>query len=291
MEKSLIKLILILHLIMISIFSEIINLEGNIPYGVDSKILEKEYRRIYKTLSSVQNIDTSELTIEYYKLSDERAGRPTLPEWGGGGAIGNDLIIIPTDLKPFYRKNNSVTISHEITHIVINRIRSNVHIPRFFHEGVAMYLSGDISFGEQSTLSMSLFSQSLMPLISIDTVNRLSRKRAELAYAQSRLTVDYLVKTYDREILSLILDASKRMGDFEKGLIDELDLNIHQLDSLSKIHIAKTYSNLFWLIDSFVVWISILLLFFAAYILTVLRNRKKMKAMEEAERLEEEMQE
>lgn len=291
MKKIIKNLIIALHLLIISTYGGIISLEGDIPYGVNSKLLEKEYQRIFKTLSPDQMVDTSKLTVEYYKSNTKRVGRPTLPEWGGGGAAGKDLIIIPTDLKPFYKKNNSVTISHEIGHIVINRVSKSVHIPRFFHEGVAMYLSGDISFSEQSTLSMALFSQSLMPLKSIDSVNYLSRKRAELAYAQSRLTVDYLVKNYDREILSLILSASNRIGSFEGGLVDELDINIHQLDSLTKIHISKTYSNLFWLIDSFVVWISILLLFFSAYILTVLRNRKKMKAMEEAERLEEEMTE
>lgn len=280
-------LLLILLLSVVKIYSGNIVIKGPSPYGLKKEVFEKEYGRLYSTLNPGKDIDTSVVTVEYYKSHNELS-RPTLPEWGGGGAIGKNKIVIPIDKKAIYKKNSAVTISHELTHIAINRICDKVKVPRFFHEGVAMYLSGDISLNEQSALSMALFTQSLIPLLSIDSVNYFSQSRAQLAYAQSRLTVDYLVKNYDREVLSLILKSSIKNGDFEIGLKDELDISIHQLDSLSRSHIAQTYSNLFWIIDNYILWISILLLFLTAYILTIIRNRRKMKALEEADRLEEE---
>lgn len=280
--------ILLLFLIFIPISSEIINLRGIAPFG-NKELLEKEYKRLYSVLDINNKIDTSNLIITYYNSKTMDSGILSLPEWGGGGAIGKNQIIIPINKKPLYRSNSAVTLSHELAHIVISRICDSVKVPRFFHEGIAMHLSGDISFEEQGALSKALFTNSLMPLTSIDSVNSFSHNRAQLAYAQSRLTVDYLIKNYDREILPLLLISTKKSGDFEKGLLEELDITVNQLDSLSRLHIAQTYSNIFWILDHYIIWISILLLFLTAYILTLIRNRKKMKAMEEAERLEEEI--
>ncbi len=276
-------------LLSISTYSDNIKLIGSVPFGNNSEIFEAEYARILSVLNPQNMENRSDIIVEYYKSSNRKGPASTLPEWGGGGAIGMNKIVIPIDKKPIYKKNSAVTISHELTHIAINRVANNrVKIPRFFHEGVAMHLSGDISVNEQSALSMALFTHSLIPLSSIDSVNRFTQSRAQLAYAQSRLTLDYLIKNYDREIISLILNSSVEKGSFEAGLINELDITVHQLDSLSRLHIAQTYSNFFWILDNYIIWISIILLFFTAYVLTLIRNRRKMKALEEADRLEEE---
>lgn len=271
----------------ISLFSQNIKLSGYVPYGVKVEDFKMEYNRIFNTIKFSSDIDTATLYIEYYKVSESKEREIFLPEWGGGGAIGKNRIVIPVDRKAIYRKNSAVTISHELTHIVINRISANVGIPRYFHEGIAMYLSGDVSFDEQSALSKALFTGSLMPLSSINLVNEFPQHRAQLAYAQSRMAIDYLVTNYDLDIISLILRASVKKGSFSRGLKEELDINEYQLDSLTQIHISKTYSSYFWILDNYILWIIIILLFLSAYILTIFRNRKKMKTMEEEERLEE----
>lgn len=289
MKKLFKSLFILLFFITISVNSENIKLIGSVPFGIDNKKFEAEYTRILSILDPLSINNRTEIIVEYYKSSNKKGSVPTLPEWGGGGAIGMNRVVIPIDKKPIYKKNSAVTISHELVHIAINRVSNgSVKIPRFFHEGVAMHLSGDISVNEQSALSMALFTNSLIPLASIDSVNAFTQSRAQLAYAQSRLTLDYLIKNYDREIISLILNSSVEKGSFENGLMHELDLTIHELDSLSRLHIAQTYSNFFWILDNYIIWISIILLFFAAYVLTRIRNRKKMKALEEADLLEEE---
>lgn len=276
--KTLFLIILITSLLLASI-----KLSGDIPLGVIPTAIEKEYQRIFTFLAPERALDRSSITVTYFKENLNSIGKPTLPEWGGGGARDKSDILIPIAKKNIYSKNSAVTISHELAHIAINRICDTVKISRFFHEGAAMYLSGDISFEEQSALSMALFTQNLIPLRSIDSVNQFSRRRAQLAYAQSRLAIEYLITNYEREILSDILISSLNEGSFERGLKQELDITIEDLDSLSRIYISQKYSSLFWLIDAYVVWITILVLFITAYVLTILRNRKKREAMEEEE--------
>ena len=58
-----------------------------------------------------------------------------------------------------------MTASHELAHIAINRICDTVKIPRFFHEGVAMSLSGSITIDEQLTLSIALLNHNLKDIL------------------------------------------------------------------------------------------------------------------------------
>ena len=66
-----------------------------------------------------------------------------------------------------------------------------VNIPRWFHEGMAMALSGEIDSDAPVTLSKAVLSRKLLPLDSIKYVNRFKRDKAHLAYCQSHFAVQF----------------------------------------------------------------------------------------------------
>ena len=260
--------------------------EGVVPAGVNRQALAVEYSRIYRTVAPLQRPDRSVLRIVYFSKTDKIENAGILPEWGGGGAIGGNLIIIPTDFKPFLEQNFSQVTVHEIVHSVLYRAYPGVNIPRWFHEGLAMLMSGELSFEESSVLSKAIFLSRLMPLASIDSVNGFGRNRADLAYSQSHCALRFLTDNYSMEVIADILRKAQRMHDFWKGLNEAVGLSPAEFEDLTRKYIVSKYQFVFLITDYYAWWVGIALLVIVGFFVTMRRNRKRAEAMDEAERRE-----
>jgi hypothetical protein len=261
-------------------------LEGSVPIGVNNSSLTYEYNRIYRIVAPEKRPERSPLNIIYFTKSHSSGTRFGLPEWGGGGAIGDSLIIIPVDFKPFLEQSFPQITIHEIVHIVLARAYPSVSIPRWFHEGAAMLLSGELSWEENATVSKAIFLGRLMPLAFIDSVNSFKRSRADLAYSQSHLAALFLVEQYGIAVLPEILRAARKSRNFQAGLLEATGLNSREFEEMVGKYIASKYQFVFFVTDSYMWWVLIAILFIAAFIVTTIRNRKRAEAMEKAERLE-----
>ncbi len=261
-------------------------LQGSVPAGVSASSLTSEYYRIYRIVAPDKRPVKSPLRIIYYTKSHEHGTGFVLPEWGGGGAIGDSLIIIPVDFKPFLEQSFPQITVHELVHIVLARAYPGVSIPRWFHEGAAMLLSGELSWEENATVSKAIFFGRLMPLASIDSVNGFARGRADLAYSQGHLAALFLVDRYGMESLQRILSAARRSRNFQAGILEATGLTLREFEEMAGNYITSKYRLVFFVTDSYIWWAFIVVLFIAGYVATVKRNRKRAAAMEEAERLE-----
>lgn len=259
-----------------------ITLQGDVPPDIAERSALKDYREIYRVLAPDKAEDTAGLTIVFYKRDRALKETYSLPEWGGGGAIGKDMIIIPTDPAPFLKQDFGQTVRHELVHIAVNRISGGVHVPRWFHEGAAMMLSGDESGQEQFILSQAIFSRTLMPLGSIDSVNEFGRFRARVAYCQSRQAVRYFIDTWGVETLGEVLREARMRGSFWAGFESVLSISEGEFEALSRDDVQNRFKFALWFADTYMIWIGILVLFFTGYVATKIRNRRKAKLMEEA---------
>lgn len=165
-------------------------------------------------------------------------------------------------------------------HIVIKRITPRVHIPRWFHEGAALLLSGDVTWREQVVLSQALFGGSLLPMDAIDQVNLFGSFKARLAYAQSRQGVQVLVDTYGIAVLSELIAAADSGGSFSSAVYAVLGLTDTELESMIHAQIRKRFNPIIWIADSYLLWIGIVMLFLVGFIATRIRNRKRALRME-----------
>jgi hypothetical protein len=261
-------------------------LQGNIPVDINNSSLLSEYYRIYRILAPEKRPNKSPLKIVYYTKSHAHAMGFVLPEWGGGGAIGDSLIIIPVDFKPFLEQSFRQITVHEIVHIILARAYPSFEIPRWFHEGAAMLLSGELSFEENATVSKAIFLGRLMSLMSIDSVNSFKRNKADLAYSQSHLAALFLVDHYGMTVLPDILREARKSRDFKAGMLDAIGLTMREFEEMVEKYIASKYRFVFFVTDSYLWWALIALLFIVGFIATTIRNRKRAAAMEEEERLE-----
>jgi hypothetical protein len=265
-----------------------ITLEGPVPPEIKLRAITSEYYRIYRTVAPRQTPDKSPLKIVYYSKTQGNSNPFSLPEWGGGGAIGRDLIVVPVDFKPFLEQSFSQITVHELVHIVLSRAYPGLIIPRWFHEGVAMTLAGELSLQENVGVSKAIFTGSLMPLASIDSVNVFGGNRADLAYSQAHLSVLFLVDQYGIDVLPEILNAARRTKIFWTGLNAALGISPQEFDAMLMKYLTSRYQFVFIFADTYVYWLAIVALFIVAFIVTGARNRKRAAAMEEAEKRESE---
>ncbi|MBD3319460.1 MAG: hypothetical protein GF350_00015 [Chitinivibrionales bacterium] len=280
------KHLLLLVCLTVHLFAGFVTIEGPSPVTINKWELQADYAEIYSRLAPGRKIDRTPLTIRFYKSREVSGVRPLLPEWGGGGAVGTDLIIIPVDKDPFLNQSFIQVAFHEMVHIVLNRAYPSLHIPRWFHEGVALSLSGDLAINEHVIISWALFIRNLVALADIDSVNLFTRSRANLAYCQSRQAVQLLIRTYDIDIIPEILVSAKQHQDFWKGVHDTLGLTRKEFARLAREDLHKRYSLLFVFADTYLVWFGIIVLFIIAVFVTRFRNRKKLESITESENYE-----
>ncbi len=259
-------------------------IQGVAPSEISKAGIQAEYKRQWTVLAPEKlPLERDTLVVRYSSRKWVEDASFSLPEWGGGGAVGEHLIIVLTDRKPFLEFSPTRTTYHELAHIVINRIAGDIHIPRWFHEGVAMLLSGDLSGAEQAVLSQAIFRNSLLSLSSIDSVNAFGRFSAQLAYAQSRQAALFLVDTYGMETLRILMEETRRQKSFERGLYETVGLSIPELNELVIRRIQKRFGPLLWLMDSRMIWAGIVLLAIVAFFAVRIRiaHGKKRLAQED----------
>lgn len=258
-------------------------LEGFVPPSVTADAVLFEYRRLSNLLYPGLPPDTAPLTITFFNEKDSRNNTYSLPEWGGGGAVGKDHIVVALDAEPFLYTDFMQITAHELVHIIINR-RCEPPIPRWFHEGVAMALSGEVTFTEQSVISQAILAGRLLMLDDIDSVNSFGRFRARLAYAQSHQAVRFLIDNYGMEVIGEILSNAHAAGSFRGGVRETLQLSENELESMIRQYLIRNFRLAFFIADTYLIWIAILVLFLTGYTATVVRNRKKAALMVEQEK-------
>jgi hypothetical protein len=268
-------------LLLIASLSAEIVIQGFPPAGVTPAALQYEYRKICTILAPNRPADMSRLTVEYFFRENLLDRGDTLPEWGGGGAIGRDKIVVPLDVEPFLDQNFYQITVHELTHIAINRICGTESVPRWFHEGLAMVCSGEVTFQEQLVLSEAIIRQNILPLAAIDSVNSFGKFRAELAYCQSRQALLSMIYTWGMEGVRGVIDRVRRGSGFWQAVDTVLAITPQEFEQHSRDDLAKRFNFMFFITDTYLVWLGIVILFLVAFVVTKIRNARRAGMLEE----------
>ena len=265
-----------------------IDASGRVPLSPSRSFALQSYARIWHTVAPDQPLDRSRISIVYYAVRDERKLGVRLPEWGGGGTVGRNLIVIPVDRAAVPSLDLPRIVVHELTHCALERAYGRISLPRWFHEGLAMTLSGELSLEEGLTLSRAVFTRRLIALDSIDFVNRLGAAGATLAYSESHAAVEYLITTYGIDGIPDLLRSMRETGSFDTAFRKVFGFSTPEFDRMVRNHLYDRYHFLFLAGDASLLWFLAALLVIAAFIVIRIRNTRRKQRMDEEERTEEE---
>jgi len=210
----------------------------------------------------------------------------SFPDWGVGAAdLENSTIVIKAPAMLQTGKSLRELVSHELAHVILFRAAGRHWLPRWLHEGFAMYISGEWQIGQDILVARSVWTGNLIPLQKLEILNSFKGVQANLAYTQSYLAVSSLLSKRDPSLFPDILELYRRTGDFFESwrIVSGREYRIWMNEWYSGT--SKKYRMFLFLFDSEIFWIILSLLFIFLFIMKRIQNRRIRKRWEIEERL------
>jgi hypothetical protein len=143
--------------------------------------------------------------------------------------------------RPF---NLSITLKHELCHLLLHEHINAGNLPKWLDEGVCQWASdgiGEIMIDKSwSGLDAAILADQTLRLARLE--QRFPRRRAllMLAYEQSKSVIFFMDRQYGRQAILNLLEDLKNEAAFETALFQNLSLSIDQLESEWLNHIERT---------------------------------------------------
>jgi hypothetical protein len=212
--------------------------------------------------------------------------RGRVPEWGVGVALlGSRTIVMrqPENLivSPEFKR----ILIHEAAHLGLDVASGYRWVPRWIHEGFAMWQSQEWRLGQDLLLAKALVTGSFIPLSELDEVNQFHRAKAGLAYTESFLALNFFVDEFGRQGFVEFVTLLREGTPFTESFFRATGLSYWEFQRLFESYAKHKYHILFVLTDPSILWILLVLLFVMAFIWKKRQNRKRLKEWERMERL------
>ena len=216
-----------------------------------------------------------------------RLTRGILPDWGVAAAFPQrKLIAIKSPEKFNVGRSLPELLAHEYTHLVIDE-RTGFHSPpRWFNEGLCMYVSAEWGWSDNLAMSKAAVFGQLIPLKDIELVNRYTEGKAHVAYSESFLAVKYMFDEYGINSVNVFLDQIAAGKSVSRALMESTGSNYAEFDQEFKDHLQKRYNISSLFMDTFFFWIGLALIVVVGTFLRYRKRRQLFKKWEQEEKLQ-----
>ncbi len=207
------------------------------------------------------------------------AGR--LPDWGVGAAVPSGRVVaIDIDRQAAVNRSVEEVFLHEMVHALLFQSAAGAWMPVWFHEGVAMWLSGEWRFID--TVSIVLGGN-------LPSLDRLQGRfpqsvvHADLAYRTSMLAVGRLRESYGEEVIGRLVRAAARTGDFETAFVEVTGDPLRSFVSHFAADMQLKYGWLLMLARWPTLFVLMAIVFLIGGTAKIVRSRRRLAEMDEEE--------
>jgi hypothetical protein len=198
------------------------------------------------------------------------------PEYASGVAYPSLHLVVlsltapvgaePTELDQVFR--------HELFHVALEDSVRGRHVPLWFNEGMAIYVSGEHPWLRRKTLWDAALSHSVIPLQDLDRSFPSQNYEASIAYAESADFVRFLLRDQDQPRFGALIERVRGGQPFDRAIADSYNTDLRKLEYQWREDIAKRYT--FWpmLFSGSTVWVFAL----GAMALGYARKRRRDRA-------------
>ena len=143
------------------------------------------------------------------------------PEWAGAltyPGLGLVLIMSPGVMSTGGERYWSL-LRHEMVHLLIGsaELKARTRLPRWFQEGVATYISGEMNLSRLLHLGWAQVTGSVPSFDDLQISYPEKAALAEAAYARSFLFIRYLTRRFGTGAVARLVEESLAGGGLEKG--------------------------------------------------------------------------
>lgn len=226
-----------------------------------------------------------------YLVSNPRAFSEVIsgqvPDWGVGFAIASRNLIIL--LSPRYVEHLipiEQIVQHEYAHIVLGQKMGRNHLPRWFDEGLAMYLSHEIMMRDSFILTQAVVTDNLIPMEQLEFRFPHGESQARLAYLQSHYALLALLKKTRESGLQRLLDDYERDPDIDRILMKYVGMERPAFYRYCQEELKGDYGWFYLLTHSSFLWIAMTFLFLFIFVIKRFQTKQRLEQMEQLENQE-----
>lgn len=213
--------------------------------------------------------------------------RGKFPDWGAAAAFPERrLIAIKSPDKFNIQHSLEELLAHEYSHLVVAHKTGFKSAPRWFDEGMAMYISMEWSWSDNLAMSKAAVFGQFINLKAIEKVNRFNASKAHVAYAQSYLAIKYLIDNYGINSLQVFLDEISKGASISKALLNATGSNYIEFESDYKEELNKRFNIISLFMDTMFFWLGLAILVIVGAFLKYKKRRQYYKKWDEEERLQ-----
>ncbi len=175
------------------------------------------------------------INIYIYANSKDLQGAMIFPrEWTGGSAFP-EYSIITIGLSSGDKNWDKKALAHELGHLALHQITFSPYgalLPTWLDEGFAMHAEGELDQYLQSYLKNANAEDELISVRSLSSPFSARTEEAYLSYAESQSIVEFLIQSYGKDKMLLLLDIFKEGSTTDEALIEVYGFDQDELDSL-----------------------------------------------------------
>jgi hypothetical protein len=218
-------------------------------------------------------------------MFDSLAGS-AIPDWGAGVAIPHRKIIIIKSPSYFPGEKSLYELTaHEYAHILLSSRVGHRPVPRWFNEGMAMYLSAEWGWSDNLAMSWAAVMGWIIPLNEIEKLNRFGLSKAELGYAESYIAFKYFLDTYGKSGLIIFIDSIKSGQSFDSAFINATGARYYNFEREFLEFLATRYNLISLIFNSNLLWLMLAAVIVVGFIISRVKRKSRMEKLEEYDRL------
>jgi len=208
------------------------------------------------------------------------------PDWGAAAAFPpRNLVAIKSPQEFNINKSLPELLAHEYCHLVVWHRANFNSVPRWFDEGMAMFVSMEWGWSDNLAMSKAAVFGELIPLAGIEKLNRFHEGKAQVAYSQSFLAVDYIYRNYGKSSLKRFLDVVAVGGSLDEAFGASTGSTAEEFEREFGDYLKKQYNIVTLFMDTIFFWLALAVLVIVGAILKYRKRREYYKKWEREEQL------
>lgn len=175
------------------------------------------------------------------------------------------------------------TVTHEIVHLVLGE--GGAGVPRWYHEGLAQWLSGRrLDRSSVNQLALLASRQELVPLADLSRFMTASHRAESILYQQSLSVVEAVDRMHGAAVHSRILAGLRDGLEFPAAYQGATDRSLDSDEDRWHRELASQFSWLDTVLLEITLFRLLALVVVVAFVVETLRRRKRLQRMAESER-------
>jgi len=217
----------------------------------------------------------------------ETVVRGKIPDWGAAAAFPErHLMAIKSPDKFAIGKPLEELLAHEYSHLLLHHRTGFSEPPRWFDEGLAMLVSFEWDWTDNLAMSRAGTFHQFISLSEIEKMNRFGTAKAQIAYSQSYLAVEYFYKQYGANPVNRFLDAIKSGQSIDSALSASTGGTYSEFEKEFTDYLGSRYNIASLFMDTLFFWVFLALIVIVAAFVRYHRRRQYYRKWAQQEKLQ-----